>query len=479
VAYFILSSSLQGLKQIHSVMQKLLFLFLLTCLTMMQAQDIFELNKRLGRGVNFSNALEAPSEGVWGMVLESSFFDLVKEAGFDTIRLPVSWTAHATEEAPYTIDAEFMARVQWAVDEATARGLNIIVNVHHYDELNKDPIAEETRYLAIWQQIATHFKDYPNTVYFELLNEPHDAFNGSAMLWNDLLAKALTVVRESNPDRAVIVGPVYWNSITSLSQLELPDDPNLIVTVHFYEPFEFTHQGAEWVSPSPPTGITWTGGNRRFSPRWNNVSENAEATFITENEQEYLQIAYARAEAGFKLHSIMKPKGLTHLVLKTKQAVALTVICNDAAAQAVNVTTNADSETVVELSSCGNPETITDIELQNASGEAQTFLIETLEFRGENKTLVPFDDQGAAIREKFDSAVKWAEQHHRPLFLGEFGAYEKADVDSRVLWTEFVRSEIEKRGFSWAYWEFGAGFGVYDREAKVWWEELLNALIEP
>ena len=50
---------------------------------------------------------------------------------------------------------------------------------------------------------------------------------------------------------------------------------------------------------------------------------------------------------------------------------------------------------------------------------------------------------------------------------------------TRVLWTTFVRSEIEKRGFSWAYWEFGAGFGVYDREAKVWREELLNALIEP
>lgn len=237
-------------------MRKFFFVLLLNCLLVGQAQNIFELNERLGRGVNFGNALEAPSEGEWGMRLEPEFFELVKDAGFDTIRLPVSWTNHASKEAPYIIDGDFMARVQWAVGEALARDLNIIVNVHHYDELNKDPVAEEGRYLAIWQQISERFKDYPDKVYFELLNEPHGAFSGNAALWNDLLAKALAVVRKSNPSRAVIVGPNSWNSINSLEQLELPDDPNIIVTVHFYDPFEFTHQGAEWVNPSPPIGTT-------------------------------------------------------------------------------------------------------------------------------------------------------------------------------------------------------------------------------
>ncbi len=441
-----------------------------------QAQDIFELNERLGRGVNFGNALEAPAEGAWGMTLESSYFDLVKEGGFDSIRLPVSWTTHASKEAPYTVDPEFMNRVQWAVDEALARDLNIIVNVHHYDELNKDPIAEEERYLAIWQQIATHFREYPNTVYFELLNEPHDAFNGNAKAWNELLAKTLNVVRESNPDRAVIVGPTNWNSITSLSQLELPDDPKLIVTVHFYDPFEFTHQGAEWTNPSPPVGTTWTGGNRRFSPRWGSKFDETEATFVKENEGEFLQVKFAGAESAFKLHSYIKPKGFTHLAIKTTTAAKLRVVCNEA--EGIDVTTNANSETLVDLSGCNISDGLSDFELHNALGEAQTFLIETLEFRGENTVLIPFDDQGTAMRDKFDTAMKWAEQNNRPIFLGEFGAYDKADYDSRVLWTRFVRTELEKRGFSWAYWEFGAGFGVYDREAKVWREELLNALID-
>jgi endoglucanase len=454
-------------------MQKII-LMVVTFFMTVQAQDIFELNARLGRGVNFGNALEAPSEGAWGMTLESAYFDLVKQGGFATIRLPVSWTTHASKEAPYTIDAEFMERVQWAVDEALARDLNIIVNVHHYDELNKDPIAEEQRYLAIWQQIATQFKDYPDKVYFELLNEPHDAFNSDSKIWNDLLVKALAVVRKTNPDRAVIIGPNNWNSISSLSQLTLPDDPNLIVTVHFYDPFEFTHQGAEWTNPSPPVGTTWTGGNRHFSPRWGREYTNAQAAF---NEQGSLQITFEAPEAEFKLHNFMGPTGFTQLALQTDAAVSLRVVCNENDDQAVDVSMEAGVETILELSNCGSPKQIKDIALRNVSGEPQTFLLGTLEFRGEGKTLVPFDDQGTALREKLDEAAEWSTKHNRPIFLGEFGAYSKGDMDSRVLWTRFVRSEIEKRGFSWAYWEFGAGFGIYDREKKVWREELRDALL--
>jgi endoglucanase len=449
-------------------------LFILWWVVTVQAQDIFELNERLGRAVNFGNALEAPSEGAWGMTLEASFFDLVKEAGFDTIRLPISWTYHTSKEAPYTVDSAFIERVQWAVDEAVARDLNIIVNVHHYDELNKDPSAEEGRYLAIWQQIAERFKDYSDKVYFELLNEPHDTFNGDATLWNEVLVKALEVVRESNPTRAVIVGPTNWNSITKLDQLVLPDDPNLIVTVHFYEPFQFTHQGATWVNPSPPLGTTWTGGNRRYSPRWSSKFLETEAVFVKEDEQEYLQVKFAGPEGSLKLHSYMKPRGFTHLALKTMTPAALRVICNEA--EGIEVTTSAESETLVDLSGCDMSKGISDIELQNAAGEAQTFLLETLEFRGEDKVLSPFDDEGTPVREMFDSAAKWAEKNNRPIFVGEFGAYSTADYDSRVRWTRFVRTELEKRGFSWAYWEFGAGFGIYDREGKEWREELRDAL---
>jgi len=85
---------------------------------------------KLGRGINLGNALEAPKEGEWGVQLKAEYFPAIKKAGFATVRLPVRWSAHAQKEAPYTIDAKFAERVDWAVDQALANGLNIIVNVH-------------------------------------------------------------------------------------------------------------------------------------------------------------------------------------------------------------------------------------------------------------------------------------------------------------------------------------------------------------
>src|SRR5512142_2465840 len=80
--------------------------------------DPFKMNQLLGRGVNLGNALEAPTEGDWGVVLQDEYFDLVKQAGFASIRLPVRWSAHAQTEKPYTIDPVFMKRVDWAVANA-------------------------------------------------------------------------------------------------------------------------------------------------------------------------------------------------------------------------------------------------------------------------------------------------------------------------------------------------------------------------
>ena len=135
-----------------------------------------------------------------------------------------------------------------AVDEmvlaALDRNLSVVIDVHHYDELCADPAVHRQRYLALWTQIAERYADSPSTVRFELLNEPHMSLTGAR--WNDLLAEALAVVRDSNAHRDVIVGPAAMNTIAGLADLELPDDDRLVVTVHYYLPLPFTHQGAPW-----------------------------------------------------------------------------------------------------------------------------------------------------------------------------------------------------------------------------------------
>lgn len=309
--------------------------------------DPFEANRRLGCGVNLGNALEAPREGDWGMRLESSYFSLIKDAGFQSVRIPVRWSAHAGERAPYLVETQFMARVEWAVRQALAQKLTCVLNIHHYNEFDADPASQRERFLALWDQIAARFKAYPASLYFELYNEPHDKLTPE--IWNGCLVEAIRRIRASNPDRILVVGPGGWSGASQLDSLRLPDsERRVIVTFHNYEPFHFTHQGASWVAGSE----AWLG------TRWEGTE-------------------------------------------------------------------------------------------------------------GERK----------AVTDLLDRAARWAQTHRRPLYMGEYGAYSKADMESRVRWTRFVRSEAERRGFSTAYWEFGAQFGLYDRDAKGWRKTLLDAVV--
>ena len=309
--------------------------------------DAFEMNRRIGRGVNFGDALEAPAEGEWGIVLQEEYFQKAEEAGFSTIRLPVRWNTHALESDPYTIHSSFFDRIDWAVENGLSRGMIVILDFHHFTDYMDCAACERGRFLALWEQIANHYRDYPPELVFELLNEPTNTV--AADEWAGALAAALGMIRATNPQRIVVVGPVGWNGLGGLPTLVLPeDDRGLIVTFHYYEPFPFTHQGADWMEGSDAwLGTTWTG--------------------------------------------------------------------------------SAEEE--------------------------------------------------RAVREDILTAAEWGLERNRPVFLGEFGAFERADMESRARYTAFIAREAEALSFSWAYWEFCSGFGVYDPAAHRWRDPLLRALL--
>jgi endoglucanase len=307
-----------------------------------------ELKDALGRGINLGNALESPREGDWGVALKAEYFRTIKAAGFHNVRIPVRWSAHAAREAPYTIEPKFLARVDWAVREALKNRLLPVVNMHNYDELCKDPDGNRVRFVAIWRQLAEHYRAFPPELILELFNEPNGKLD--AAHWNPLLAETLRAVRQSNPAREVVVGPTTWNSIGDLDRLQLPErDRHLIVTVHYYNPFQFTHQGASWVGPQSQhwLGTRWTGSS------------------------------------------------------------------------------------------------------------------------AERK----------AVTSDFDKAIAWAVAHRRPIYLGEFGAFSRADMASRVRWTRFVAHAALERKMGFAYWEFCSGFGAYDPKSDTWIAPLKDALV--
>ena len=207
----------------------------------------------VGKCVNMGNMLEAqPDEGNWGRAIVDGDFTIIRTAGFDTVRVPVWFSGHALISAPYTIDATFMARVRHVSDTANAAGLNVIVDLHNFDELSVDAAGNATRLAEMWRQIGVAFATAPSSVWFELTNEPHGNLTNANLVAT--LTPALTALRATNPTRPVIIGGQDWSGVNSLATLALPVDPYVVPTIHTYDPFNFTHQGASWVTPTPALG---------------------------------------------------------------------------------------------------------------------------------------------------------------------------------------------------------------------------------
>lgn len=201
----------------------------------------------VGACINMGNSLEPPKELGWsGKKIEAADFARIKEAGFETIRLPVRWYNKSASTPPHAIDPEWMDRVATIVDQALAADLNVMLNDHHFEPLYADPKGHTQWLAALWTQISARFADYPeDRLWFEIENEPHNKITNANLM--EVLDPALREIRKSNPTRPVIIGGEDWSSIDSLATLELPDDPNIHPTFHYYAPFKFTHQGASWI----------------------------------------------------------------------------------------------------------------------------------------------------------------------------------------------------------------------------------------
>ncbi|MGO8837897.1 MAG: glycoside hydrolase family 5 protein [Limisphaerales bacterium] len=209
-------------------------------------------------GVNLGDYLEVPPDQNWGVTVSADEFAQMKREGFDHVRLPVGWHHYAGPAPDFPLKPEIFARVDFVVTNALNNGLAVMINIHHFNELDRDPTGQTEKFLALWRQIAAHYKTFTNRLAFELDNEPHE--NASTGLMNPIYARAIAEIRRSNPNRTIFVEPGNWGSIDELKNLVLPPDDNVIVSVHCYDPFHFTHQGAGWAGPdTQQTGIQFPG----------------------------------------------------------------------------------------------------------------------------------------------------------------------------------------------------------------------------
>lgn len=256
---------------------------------MREGLTALEATRLMGNGINLGNTLEACDNNVgiktntplsyethWGQPKTTqAMIDGMKAAGFDTIRIPVAWMTNATHlyEGDYTIDADYMNRVEEVVRYARKAGMYVIVNDHWdggwYGMFGSE--SAETRALAMeaykgmWQQIAERFRDYSDYLIFESANEELGTrFDENSPLYcsdsvvtylNDDERYALTneinqtfvdVVRATGGNNAtrflLIAG--YGTNIdqTCDDRFQMPKDTadsKLMVSVHYYDPWSY------------------------------------------------------------------------------------------------------------------------------------------------------------------------------------------------------------------------------------------------
>ncbi|MEN8229205.1 MAG: glycoside hydrolase family 5 protein [Bacteroidota bacterium] len=177
----------------------------------------------------------------------------IAEMGFDHVRLPIDEEQMWDENGERYTDAfQLMENcIEWCAES----DLKVIVDLHilrsHHFNADEKPLwtdpAEQDKFYDLWRDLSKSLIKYPNSlVAYELMNE---AVADDPELWNNLVKKCVAVIRAIEPERTIVIGSNRWQSANTFDELKIPEnDPNILLSFHFYEPFLLTHFNASWTS---------------------------------------------------------------------------------------------------------------------------------------------------------------------------------------------------------------------------------------
>jgi hypothetical protein len=172
--------------------------------------------------------------------------------GMDHVRLPVDYPVLEDDNYPFVYKEDGLAYIDHCLEWCQEYGLDVILDLHHApgfsfttlaaNSLFSDPAMQE-RFLALWEALAIRYRGISKNLIFELLKE---VMLPDSIPWNVLAHRAVERICKIDPERVIIIGSNQYNSVHCLSGLEVLEDPHIMYTFHFYEPFIFTHQKAGW-----------------------------------------------------------------------------------------------------------------------------------------------------------------------------------------------------------------------------------------
>lgn len=185
----------------------------------------------------------------------------IASLGFDHVRVPVDYNVLEDEEGN-KLESGF-GYLKSCHDWCLKYNLNMLIDLHECYGYSFDPLkkgmdrakffydeALQARFLHLWTEIAETFKDDPEHVAFEPLNEV--VLGEVVDAWNGILRKYRDTIRAICPNHYLVFGSVRYNHVTSVPFLEKPADDKIVFNFHCYEPMIFTHQAAYWEEKMQP-----------------------------------------------------------------------------------------------------------------------------------------------------------------------------------------------------------------------------------
>lgn len=262
----------------------------------------FNRNLAIQKGINWNGL----NYGMYFSLNPGIDMKIIHDRGFQSVRIPVEWDEFV--DASYTIDPDFFVQVDNAVSAAINNGLYPYINIHGWDEISNEPEAYYDEFICLWEQIASHFSSWSDSLMFEVLNEP--AGNLTLALYNQYQSDALDKIRESNPDRIVLITHAQFSGFQYLPYGSIPDDANLIYTLHNYSTHEITHQGATFLGDyaSDFLGTVWSASEPEYIRMLSDiesVKEFSDSMNIPVNVGEFGVFTYAGNDTRYRWLNVM------------------------------------------------------------------------------------------------------------------------------------------------------------------------------
>lgn len=203
---------------------------------------------KFSRGVNLSNWFQTSGpKQIQFTKYSKKDFENIKNLGCNVIRLPINLFHMTNGQPEYVVDSLFLGFLDEAVNWAEDLEIYLILDNHSTDDIASKNPNLESLLIKVWKQLSERYKNRSEYIIYEIMNEPNGI---TTQTWGNIQQKAIDSIRISDTTHTIIVGPSNYNSFNDLAQLPVYSDKKLIYTFHFYEPFIFTHQGANWSNPS-------------------------------------------------------------------------------------------------------------------------------------------------------------------------------------------------------------------------------------